>query len=262
MNLPKAYRSFDDLYNRIIVEADASGVDGESAIGNAFKSFGQSYADRMRDAYNITANKVGLGVSKPDRNSELLKSVKGDEVLWSILNKIQEKYSSDATLINNLKIKPLILKSRENVIFNVADWKVKTKLTPNTLIVNRNNAYLNDPKIYKQFYTSFLDIDMNRPDIDPEFIKVVMDCINEFLEEKYNVSTPPLSGGTTSTPPVIPPEIQSKINLETPELKNKVFNSVKNIKLKLPKPNDTKSYNLYLKVFYTFTSNQKGSLLF
>ena len=257
MRLPKPPRNFDDLFDRIIFEQD-----GTSATGNAFSNFGSSVSNTMKQAYNITASPLGLGAElKPDQNSELFKSVKGDEVLWSILNKIQEKYSSDATLINNLKIKPLILKSRENVIFNVADWKVKTKLTPNTLIVNRNNAYLNDAKIYKQFYTSFLDIDMNRPDIDPEFIKVVMDCINEFLEEKYNVSTPALSGGT-STPPVIPSEIQSKINLETPELKNKVFNSVKNMKLKLPKPNDTKSYNLYLKVFYTFTSNRKGSLLF
>jgi hypothetical protein len=257
MRLPKRPRNFDDLFDRIIFEQD-----GESAIGNAFSKFGSSVSDTMKKAYNLTADPLGLGADlKPDRNSELFKSVKGDEVLWSILNKIQEKYSSDANLINNLKNKPLILKSKENVIFNVADWKIKTKLTPITLTVNKNNAYLNDPKIYNQFYTSFLDADMNRPDIDPEFLKVVMDCINEFLKEKYNVSTPALSGGT-STPPVITPEIQSKINLETPELKNKVFNSVKNIKLKLPKPNDTKSYNLYLKVFYTFTSNRKGSLLF
>jgi hypothetical protein len=65
MNLPKAYRNFDDLYDRIIFEEDESG----SAFGNALKGFGKAYKDKMIDAYNITANPIGLGIKGNNNKS-------------------------------------------------------------------------------------------------------------------------------------------------------------------------------------------------
>ena len=268
MNLPKAYRNFDDLYNRIIVEADASGGDGESAIGNAFKSFGQSYADRMRDAYNITANKVGLGVKKPEDNIKIgqyqtLVSQYGlKPEPMQILNKIETKCSTDPLIISNLKIKPLKLNSGESVTFNITDWTSKKKLTPTTLIVNKNTAYLNNTNSYKQFYTSFISTDMNRSNLDPTFLVILNDTIDDFLKEKYNVSTPAPSAGAAPTPPTITPEIQTKINAETPLLQKEMLSFFKILKGKSSKTVTLTSPALYFKVFYTFISNPKGSLLF
>jgi len=65
MNLPKAYRNFDDLYSRIIFEEDESG----SAVGNALKSFGNSYKNAMTKAYNITADPIGLGIKDKNKFS-------------------------------------------------------------------------------------------------------------------------------------------------------------------------------------------------
>jgi hypothetical protein len=265
MNLPKAYRSFDDLYSRIIVEADDAG--GESAIGNAFKSFGQSYADRMKAAYNQTANSIGLGIKDKDpikmaQYQTLATQYNLKPEPMQVLNKIETKYSTDPLLISYLKIKPLQLKSRESVIFNIIDWTTKKKLTPNTVTVNKNTAYLNDSNSYKQFYTTFLATDMNRSNVDPEFIKTIDDSIDEVLKEKYNVSTPAPSAGTTSTPTPIPPEIQTKINAETPVLKKDMLDFIKLLKNKSGKSVKITDPALYFKVFCTFISNPKGSLLF
>jgi hypothetical protein len=270
MNLPKAYRSFNDLYNRIIVEADGDTAEGESAIGNAFKSFGQSYADSMRDAYNITANKIGLGIKKPEDKAKLDQyqtlvaqyGLKPDSM--QVLQKIETRYSTDALIISYLKIKPLKLKAGESVIFNINDWTSKKKLTPTTVTVNKNAVYLSNANTYKQFYTSFLGADMNRPTLDPEFLKVLDDSVDEFLKEKYITSTPAPSaaGSPPPPPPTITPEIQSKINAETPVLKKTMLDFFKILKKPSTKSTTITSPSLYFKVFYTFTSNPKGSLLF
>lgn len=267
MNLPKAYRNFNDLYDRIIVEADATGASEGSAIGNAFKSFGQSYADRMRTAYNQTAGKIGLGVEKEkDKENPLYTTLVSQYGLkpepMQILNKIETRYSTDPLVINDLKIKPLKLNSGESVTFNITDWTSKKKLTPTTVIVNKNTAYLNNTNSYKQFYTSFISADMNRSNIDPNFLVILNDTIDQFLKEKYNVSTPPPSAGATPTPPTITPEIQGKINSETPALQKEMLSFFKILKGKSSKTVTLTSPALYFKVFYTFISNPKGSLLF
>lgn len=102
MNLPKAYRNFDDLYSRIIFEADESG----SAVGNALNSFGNAYKAKMINAYNITADPIGLGVNDDNKVSPTK-----EKTLDSSLK------CSDRLIANGVDINQLIQQLENAIIF-------------------------------------------------------------------------------------------------------------------------------------------------
>lgn len=269
MNLPQAYRSFEDLYNRIIVEEYDSTYSGGKPAGNALQSFGQSYANRMRDAYNLTANKIGLGIKSDTQNNPLYSQFFEKNQInpehQQVLNIVENKYKTDQIFFDELKTKQLKLKSGGVVTFNILNWSADVgKLTYKSLKINNNDAFLRNTNEFKNFCISFLITDMNRPTSDITFDNALNDSIKEFLDAKYGNSTTKLSSGATTpptTPPVVDPIIDAKIKAETPKLKTDILQKLHNIKA----PNRKAKYtdiDVYYKVFYTFISNPKGSLLF
>jgi hypothetical protein len=167
MNLPKAYRSFDDLYDRIIIEADEIGAEGGSAIGNAFKSFGNAYADKMRTEYNRTASPIGLGLKDPNLKNTLDSAI--DASSDKCYNKLKDngidisgfvagfkyalvtgKYEDSTGNSRILDLKPIFSKPLEIknssgqiiLYFNYLDWEARPTFGSKTLSLDKGYTNL------------------------------------------------------------------------------------------------------------------------
>jgi hypothetical protein len=246
MRLPKRPRNFDDLFDRIIFEQD-----GESAVGNVFSKLGASVSNTMKDAYNITANPLGLGAAKTELSQEHKTFYqeynippKESQIMEMIIN----EYKTNVNCQNEIKLKSLRLSSGESVTFNLVDWDKDKRLTYKTLVLNKNDAVLKDNKIFQTFYTKFAQSDMSRFPLDPLFLAHLDDILDNYLNS--NTQSTALSGSG----------VQSN-NSEKTQLQTNILNYIKKIK-QGKKAGTYKDPSLYFKVFLTFISAQKGSQLF
>ena len=248
MRLPKPPRNFDDLFDRIIFEQD-----GTSATGNAFSNFGSSVANTMKDAYNITAKPLGLGVEKeptPELKTIFSKYNIPPEVSEILYLLIQE-YTTNVNCLNEIKAKSLRLSSGEAITFDLIDWEKSKKITYKTLIVNKNESILKDNKVFQTFYTKFSQSDMSNLQIDPLFLTHLDDVLDNYLNSNNQSTT---TSGTQPTP-------AQNNNSEKTNLQTDVLYNIKKIK-RGEKTGSYKDSSLYTKVFLTFISAQKGSQLF
>ena len=248
MRLPKRPRNFDDLFDRIIFEQD-----GASATGNAFSNFGSSVANTMKQAYNLTATPLGLGVEiKPTQEHKTFYqeyNIPPEES--QIMELIIQEYNTNVNCQNEIKLKLLRLSSGESVAFNLIDWNKDKKLTYKTLVLNRNDAVLKDNKVFQTFYTKFSQSDMSKFPLDPLFLTHLDEVLDNYLNSNNKSAT---TSGTSSTPP-------QNNNSEKTQLQTNILNYIKKIK-QGKKAGSYKDASLYFKVFLTFISAQKGSQLF
>ena len=248
MRLPKPPRNFDDLFDRIIFEQD-----GTSATGNAFSNFGSSVANTMKDAYNITAKPLGLGVKTepaPEFNT-FYKEYNIPPEESEIFNLLIQEYTTNVNCLNEIKAKSLRLSSGESVTFDLIDWGKYKKITYKTLIVNKNESILKDNKVFQTFYTKLAQSDMSKFQIDPLFLTHLDDVLDTYLNSNNQSTT---ATGTQPTPP-------QNNNSEKTQLQTDILNYIKKIK-QGKKTGSYKDPSLYIKVFLTFISVQKGSQLF
>lgn len=248
MRLPKPPRNFDDLFDRIIFEQD----DG-SATGNVFNKLGTSMSNTMKQAYNITASPLGIGAEikiTPEYNT-FYKEYNIPEEESEIITLIIQEYTTNVNCQNEIKLKNLRLSSGESISFNLMDWHKDKKLTYKTLVVNKNDSVLKDNKVFQTFYTKFSQFDMSKFPIDPLFLKHLDEVLDMYLNSNSQSAT---NSGSASTPP-------QNNNSEKTQLQNNVLNYIKKIK-QSKKGGSYKDPSLYIKVFLTFISIQKGSQLF
>ena len=249
MRLPRPPRNFNDLFDRIIFEQDS----GESTIGSIAKSFGTSVVDEFKNAYNLTANPLGIGVKTskdiPTEYNTFYKEYNIPPEESKILNLLIEEYDNNINCRNEIKIKSLRLSSGEAITFDLDDFFASKKITYKTLLLNRNVSVLRDNRVFQTFYTKFMQSDMSGLPMDPLFLA----HLDEVLDNYLNSTT--TSAGTLPTTPT--PTTSS----EKTELQTSMLNFIKKIK-KGKRTGTYKDVSLYIKVFLVFISVQKGSQLF